>query len=120
MISLSLAQGTGFFIYGLYTYMPAIIYDIYDERVTVLIIQAEEHYNDKYFSPLLLSQQFLADFADTFKNFSEGIGIFMLLHHIYVGMNEKVVEIFGCFVIICLSLQLIWQNSIVCTITINA
>jgi hypothetical protein len=70
--------------------------------------------------PLLLSQQFLADFADTFKNFSEGIGIFMLLHHIYVGMNEKVVEIFGCFVIICLSLQLIWQNSIVCTITINA
>ena len=24
-----------------------IIYDIYDERVTVLIIQAEEHYNDK-------------------------------------------------------------------------
>ena len=47
MISLSLAQGTGFFIYGLYTYIPAIIYDIYDERVTVLIIQAEEHYNDK-------------------------------------------------------------------------
>ena len=24
-----------------------IIYDIYDDRVTVLIIQAEEHYNDK-------------------------------------------------------------------------
>lgn len=24
-----------------------IIYDIYDESVTVLIIQAEEHYNDK-------------------------------------------------------------------------
>ena len=24
-----------------------IIYDIYDERVTVLVIQAEEHYNDK-------------------------------------------------------------------------
>ena len=24
-----------------------IIYDIYDNRVTVLIIQAEEHYNDK-------------------------------------------------------------------------
>ena len=24
-----------------------IIYDVYDERVSVLIIQAEEHYNDK-------------------------------------------------------------------------
>ena len=24
-----------------------IIYDIYDNRVTVLIVQAEEHYNDK-------------------------------------------------------------------------
>ena len=24
-----------------------IIYDIYDNRITVLIIQAEEHYNDK-------------------------------------------------------------------------
>ena len=24
-----------------------IIYDIYDERITVLIIQAESHYNDK-------------------------------------------------------------------------
>ena len=24
-----------------------IIYDIYDDRVTVLVIQAEEHYNDK-------------------------------------------------------------------------
>lgn len=24
-----------------------IIYDIYDDRVTVLIIQAEQHYNDK-------------------------------------------------------------------------
>ena len=24
-----------------------IIYDIYDDRVSVLIIQAEEHYNDK-------------------------------------------------------------------------
>lgn len=24
-----------------------IIYDIYDERITVLIIQAENHYNDK-------------------------------------------------------------------------
>ena len=24
-----------------------IIYDIYDERVTVLVIQAEEHYDDK-------------------------------------------------------------------------
>ena len=24
-----------------------IIYDIYDERITVLIIQAEEHYDDK-------------------------------------------------------------------------
>ena len=24
-----------------------IIYDIFDERVTVLIIQAEQHYNDK-------------------------------------------------------------------------
>ena len=24
-----------------------IIYDIYDDRVSVLVIQAEEHYNDK-------------------------------------------------------------------------
>ena len=24
-----------------------IIYDIYDERITVLVIQAEAHYNDK-------------------------------------------------------------------------
>lgn len=24
-----------------------IIYDIYDDRVTVLVVQAEEHYNDK-------------------------------------------------------------------------
>ena len=24
-----------------------IIYDIYDNRVSVLVIQAEEHYNDK-------------------------------------------------------------------------
>ena len=24
-----------------------IIYDIYDERITVLVIQAEDHYNDK-------------------------------------------------------------------------
>ena len=24
-----------------------IIYDIYDDRVSVLIIQAEQHYNDK-------------------------------------------------------------------------
>lgn len=24
-----------------------IIYDIYDERITVLVIQAENHYNDK-------------------------------------------------------------------------
>ena len=24
-----------------------IIYDIYDERITVLVIQAESHYNDK-------------------------------------------------------------------------
>jgi mRNA-degrading endonuclease RelE of RelBE toxin-antitoxin system len=24
-----------------------IIYDIYDDRISVLIIQAEEHYNDK-------------------------------------------------------------------------
>ena len=24
-----------------------IIYDIYDDRVTVLVIQAEDHYNDK-------------------------------------------------------------------------
>ena len=24
-----------------------IIYDIYDERITVMVIQAEEHYNDK-------------------------------------------------------------------------
>ena len=24
-----------------------IAYDIYDDRVTVLVVQAEEHYNDK-------------------------------------------------------------------------
>ena len=24
-----------------------IIYDIYDDRITVLVVQAEEHYNDK-------------------------------------------------------------------------
>lgn len=24
-----------------------IVYDIYDERITVLVIQAESHYNDK-------------------------------------------------------------------------
>ena len=24
-----------------------IIYDIYDDRVTVLVVKAEEHYNDK-------------------------------------------------------------------------
>ena len=24
-----------------------ILYDIYDDRVTVLVVQAEEHYNDK-------------------------------------------------------------------------
>lgn len=24
-----------------------IIYDIYDEKVSVLVLQAEEHYNDK-------------------------------------------------------------------------
>ena len=25
----------------------SIVYDIYDNRVSVLIVQAEEHYNDK-------------------------------------------------------------------------
>ena len=24
-----------------------IIYDIFDDRITVLVVQAEEHYNDK-------------------------------------------------------------------------
>ena len=24
-----------------------ILYDIYDDRITVLVVQAEEHYNDK-------------------------------------------------------------------------
>ena len=24
-----------------------IVYDIYDEQVTILVLQAEEHYNDK-------------------------------------------------------------------------
>ena len=24
-----------------------VVYDIYDEQVTVLVVQAEEHYNDK-------------------------------------------------------------------------
>ena len=31
-----------------------IIYDIYDNRVTVLIVQAEEHYNDKQFFIILM------------------------------------------------------------------
>ena len=30
-----------------YTAHDRIIYDIYDDRVTVLVVQAEEHYNDK-------------------------------------------------------------------------
>ena len=30
-----------------YTAHDRIIYDIYDDRITVLVVQAEEHYNDK-------------------------------------------------------------------------
>ena len=30
-----------------FTAHDRIIYDIYDDRVTVLVVQAEEHYNDK-------------------------------------------------------------------------